>query len=111
MKTKLMILTGILVLLGVALVPVSTVEAATSETALTACDGNPRGPQQGPADGSRVGPRDGRGRGQGIEGGQRRGPGRGERRGERPEDGSGRGPGRGERRGPQDQSGPNCRAQ
>lgn len=86
MKTKLIVIAGICILLGIALIPVSTVQAADNggsafqnaeNPAQLQCDGQQKGSRTGPRDGSKGenAPRDGRGqgRGQARGGGQRQG--------------------------------------
>ena len=85
MKTKLIVLAGLCILLGIALLPVSTVQAGNGgyafqnaeNPAQLQCDGQQKGNRTGPRDGTKGenAPRDGRGqgRGQARGGGQRQG--------------------------------------
>lgn len=104
MKTKLMVLAGILVFAGIALLPTATADAAENtgyalrnaadNPAQVQCDGQQKGNQSGPRDGTKGenAPRDGRGRGNG----------------QGPRDGSGNGARRGQGGGPRDGTGPGC---
>ncbi len=111
MKTKWMILAGILLVLGIVFIPTATAQTTPrSQSAFEAqsCDlaGGPQGNRQGMQDGTRGENRPQDGRGQGPRDGS--GARRGERRGDCPQDGSGNGPRHGQRGGPRDGSGPNC---
>ena len=74
MKTKLMIIAGICVLLGIAMLPAATAQAAgngqgafqnADNPVQLQCDGQPKGNQTGPRDGTKGenAPRDGKGNG------------------------------------------------
>ena len=87
MKTKLAVIAGICICLGIALLPVAAVQAAgngrytfqnAENPAQLQCVGQQKGNRTGPRDGTKGenAPRDGRGqgRGQARGGGQRQGP-------------------------------------
>ena len=102
MKTKLMIIAGIVVFLGITMIPAATVHAAVNNGAAfdnaadnplqMQCNGQQKGNQSGPRDGTKGAnaPRDGRGKGNGSR------------------DGNGNGARRGQGGGPRDGSGPGC---
>jgi hypothetical protein len=103
MKTKLMVIIGIIMLLSIALLPTASVKAAdkgqsafqnADNPAQLVSDGRQNGNRTGPQDGTKGenAPRDGRGRGNG----------------KGPRDGSGNGARRGQGGGPRDGSGPGC---
>lgn len=100
MKTKLILIVGILVMVGVALVP--TASARNTNAGECAFENADCASSQMQQNGNRTGPRDG------SKGENAPRDGRGKGNGNGPRDGSGNGARRGQGGGPRDGSGPGC---